>query len=282
MTEIVTLKRPLPPDRSYSQVLNHYLVEKAIASKLRNSTRNQRKVIYETMYDELFRQVPDHPRLHRSFDDALTTHASLQKMRLVERFLENVEDYLEFAPGDCRFSYDVASLVTRAYGVDISDQRNPADKSPDNFRLIIYDGYNLDAVKSNSIDLIFSDQLIEHFHPEDTKLHFETAKRILKPGGRYVFRTPHAQTGPHDISMYFSDDAEGFHLKEWTYVELRALLRELNFASFQCHSFRSGRGFRLPFLYFLAVEKALARVPTRFARPIATRLISSIFAVAVT
>ena len=37
--------------------------------------------------------------------------------------------------------------------------------------------------------------------------------------------TPHKLTGPHDISRDFCENAEGFHLKEYTYKELRSLLR---------------------------------------------------------
>ena len=172
-------------------------------------------------------------------------------------------------------------MVKRAYGVDISDQRNPSDVFPHNFKLIVYDGYDLSAVPSDSMDLVFSDQLIEHFHPEDTRLHFETTLRILKPGGRYVFRTPHAQTGPHDVSKYFSDVAEGFHLKEWTYAELALLLKEIGYSSFRSYAYRRGKAVRLPLGYFFSVEKVLSKLPTAYARPVANRLIATIFAAAV-
>jgi hypothetical protein len=62
---MMELRESLAPDRSYEQVLNHYLVEKAIADKLKEANREERKLIYETMYDELFEKVPDHPRLKR-------------------------------------------------------------------------------------------------------------------------------------------------------------------------------------------------------------------------
>ena len=48
------LKRPLPLNRSFSQVRNHYLVEKAIAKRLKQASREERKLIYATMYDDLF------------------------------------------------------------------------------------------------------------------------------------------------------------------------------------------------------------------------------------
>ena len=33
---------------------------------------------------------------------------------------------------------------------------------------------------------------------------------ILTAGGVYLIRTPHAFTGPHDVSKYFCDEPEGF------------------------------------------------------------------------
>ena len=100
------------------------------------------------------------------------------------------------------------------------------EETPRNFELIVYDGYEL-PIPDNTIDVVFSDQLIEHFHPDDTLFHFRLVRRILKPGGVYVFRTPHGFSGPHDISQYFCHSAKGFHLKEWTYVELSRLLHQV-------------------------------------------------------
>ena len=53
------LTQPLPSGRSYESVLNHYRVEKEIAERLRTATREERKSIYEHMYDELFAKVKD-------------------------------------------------------------------------------------------------------------------------------------------------------------------------------------------------------------------------------
>ena len=45
------LLKPLPPNRSYDQIMNHYLVEKSIADRLKNSTREERKLILAMMCD---------------------------------------------------------------------------------------------------------------------------------------------------------------------------------------------------------------------------------------
>jgi hypothetical protein len=52
--------------------------------------------------------------------------------------------FAEFAPGDCRFSFELCQHVAHVYGIDISDQIGDVEGIPDNFSLIIYDGFNLD------------------------------------------------------------------------------------------------------------------------------------------
>ncbi|MDZ7719667.1 MAG: class I SAM-dependent methyltransferase [Balneolaceae bacterium] len=277
----MNLKKKLPPNRSYKQIKNQYLVEKSIAERLKKADRQERKRIFETMYDELFEQVPDHPRLTRRNSDQLTLKANEEKFSLVNKYVDKSTVFLEFAPGDCRLSFKVAKHVKKIFGVDISDQRNPKDSVPENFKLIVYDGYNLNEIESNSIDVVFSDQLIEHFHPEDTKLHFELVHRILKNGGKYIFRTPHPHSGPHDISKYFCHEAKGFHLKEWTYTEINNMLQDIGYKGFRTFWHGGGFTFRMPYIYFRICEKFLELFPKRYIKKVAKFLIPSLYGVAV-
>jgi len=174
------LKKKLPGDRTFEQIRNHYEVEKAIATRLKKATREERKIIYQTMYDELFKQVPDHSRLKRREDPKMTAIANQNKLKLIEKFIDKATIFVEFAPGDCRFAMSLCNRARFVYGVDISDQRGQFDNVPNNFELIIYDGYDL-QMQENSADVVFSDQLIEHLHPEDTEFHFQLARKILRP-----------------------------------------------------------------------------------------------------
>lgn len=274
------LRRSPPANRSYDQLLNHYLVEKGIAERLKNADRDERTRIYATMYDDLFAQVPDHPRLTRRRNAELTRRANERKFQLVRPYLSAETVFVEFAPGDCRFVTAVAEHVQVAYGVDISDQRGDINASPDNFELLVYDGYTLPQLSAETVHIVFSDDLIEHFHPEDTRLHFELVYRLLRPGGVYIFRTPHAFTGPHDISKYFSDQPAGFHLKEWTYRELRVLLQEVGFNQVHGYWGKRGRLQKLPYAYFAASESLLQNSPKRVHDFLDSRLLPSIIAAA--
>lgn len=267
------LKKKLPSDRTFEQIRNHYEVEKAIATRLKRATREERKIIYQTMYDELFKQVPDHSRLKRRENPKMTAIVNQNKLKLIEKFIDKSTIFVEFAPGDCRFAISICNRVRFVYGIDISDQRGQLDNVPDNFELIIYDGYDL-QMQENSADVVFSDQLIEHLHPEDTEFHFQLVRKILRVQGVYVFRTPHRFSGPHDVSRYFSNEAEGFHLKEWTYSEIAKILKRLEYSSWSGYKYTKRDLTRKPFAYFIIIEYILTMLPKRL-RKITSRYLLS-------
>jgi hypothetical protein len=260
--------------RSTDSLRHHFEVEREIARRLMAADREGRREIYRTMYDELFERVPDHPRLTRRSDPARTEAANREKMAWLAPFLRDGMVVGEFAPGDCMFARSLAPRVERIIGIDISDQRGPVD-FPDNFELMVYDGYEL-PLSDDLLDLMFSDQLLEHLHPEDTKHHLELVRSKLRPGGCYLIRTPHALTGPHDISKHFSEYPEGFHLKEWTYTELIRLLKQVGFRRVRTYISIRSRARRLPKLYFNAVEFLLKPLPRGLQRSLGHVLLKQV------
>ena len=83
----------------------------------------------------------------------------------------------------------------------------------------------------------------------------------LKPGGKYICITPNRLTGPHDVSKYFEDVATGFHLKEYSLAELRALFAEVGFS--ELVTYIGGRGVfvRFPTSAIRACESILCSLP---------------------
>ncbi len=116
--------------------------------------------------------------------------------------------------------------------VDIAERPDIAADKPKNFNFIVYDGYNLN-LPDNSIDVAFSNQVIEHLHPDDTIDHLRLVYRLLRPGGVYVFCTPEKLSGPFDISRYFSNEPQGFHLREWMFIELSGLIQSVGFCCWE-------------------------------------------------
>lgn len=81
-----------------------------------------------------------------------------------------------------------------------------------------------------SYDYALSVQLLEHLHPADMPAHLANIRQILRPGGSYVFATPHRFSGPWDISGLFAlPRSDCFHLKEYTYGEFAVLLAAAGF-----------------------------------------------------
>ena len=163
--------KKLRTQRTMEQLRHHYEVEKGIADRLRRSSREERTEITKTMYDELFSQVPDHPRLTERHDPKHAEIYASRQLLLLKHCLKPEHSFVEFGPGSCALSIAVCSKVKSVYAVDIVEKSNPGVEKPDNFNFIVYDSMNLE-LPDNSIDVVFSNQMIEHLHPDDTVEHF--------------------------------------------------------------------------------------------------------------
>lgn len=246
---------------------HHFEVERALADQLRRArSRAERARIYETMYDTLFAEVPDHPRLVRRDRREEIARHNARKLRLVEPWLAKDARVLEIGSGDCTFAFELCRRVASVYGVELSEKSARLEGAPENFALVLYDGFEF-PFAADSFQFAFSDQLVEHLHPEDAELHFRSVLRALAPDGIYMFRTPHRFTGPHDISRYFTNgEPQGFHLKEWTYRELHATLRACGYESIAAVWNARGRTLRMAMPLVGAMEAVLGALPRGLRR----------------
>lgn len=263
-----------PPER----LCAHFTLEQALAQRLTAARPEHRAGKYTEIYDELFRSLPDHPqhakRMHPN------GRSVIHQIQCISPFLRADATFLEIGCGDAALSFSVAASVGRVIGVDVQENLIDFDKAPRNFQFIEPVGGITFPLPTSSIDLAFSDQLLEHLHPDDALAQLREVVRVLRPGGLYICSTPNAVTGPHDISMYFGYVAAGLHLKEYSYLELGNLLRMAGFksVSFQLH-IRKWRA-APPSLVLLALERMLVRCPrglrSRMAR---TRLMERIMGI---
>jgi SAM-dependent methyltransferase len=175
------------------------------------------------VYDELFERVPDHPQLTRRAAAEEQAAYAQQQVALIRRILAPGGSYVEIGAGDCATVRRVAEFAGSAIAVEVSTDIIPSDLPP-NVRVAISDGVTV-PVAAGSADLVYSNQLMEHLHPDDAMQQLRNIATALRPGGRYLCITPNRLTGPHDISAGFSDEARGFHLREYTYGELAATFR---------------------------------------------------------
>ena len=263
-----------PPTRTAERLRHHFEVERELAARLRGSNREERPALFKALYNELFERVPDHPRLTRRDSPAESRRKVDGQMRLLRTVLQPGSALIEFAPGDCRLAYEAAKTAGSVIGVDISDQRSPDDTPPSNFQLVVYDGYDL-ALADEVADVVFSYQFLEHLHPDDVAPHMKLVHRLLRPGGCYVFDTPHRMSGPHDISAAFGTDLVCFHFQEWSYAEMTEVLQSAGFQ--EVRIIRRGkicgpvldsalRGF----------ERVMSWLPAKLCRWLAGRVLASV------
>jgi SAM-dependent methyltransferase len=267
--------KPMMDPRTPERVRHHYEVEKELAAKLRNSSRSERRQLFETLYTELFERVPDHPRLVRRETPEQSRQKVEGQLHLLRPFLRPETTLVEIAPGDCRLAHAASSLCHNVIGVDISDQRGPDAECPPNFLLKVYDGYQID-LPDGIADVAFSYQFLEHLHPDDVGPHLELVHRLLKPGGKYVIATPHRFSGPHDVSRFFGDDLVCFHFQEWTFRSLEETLKSAGFG--RVRVFRGGK-FRPSYLigaFNKLAEGVIGRFPSGLRKALSRRFYQSV------
>lgn len=281
----MSLLRPISKDepRTAEELFEDYSTEKELAARLRAAPAAERARLYSSLYDEMYCRTPRHPQLRQKASATETAAAVARQMGLLRPFLGANSVFLEVGPGDCALSFAVASVVQQVYAVDVSAAITAGAVAPPNFRLILSDGVSI-PVPPGSVDVAYSNQLMEHLHPDDAVAQLDGIARALRSGGLYLCVTPNRVSGPHDISKYFDVVATGFHLKEYTFVELRALLRAAGFAAVTPYVGAGGVHLLYPGFLVRACEVFLGALPAplrrRFAPSLPSRLVLGLRVVA--
>jgi ubiquinone/menaquinone biosynthesis C-methylase UbiE len=254
------IKVPSEDGRTVDQIIEHYTLEKELAAKLLNSHQEERKHLYTSLYNQLFQKITHHPQISRKMDDSASQIEVQRKMNLIQRYLQADTVFLEVGPGDCKLSFQVAQQVQKVFAVDVSQEITSNAKAPANFELIISDGCNI-PVKENSVSVAYSNQLMEHLHPEDAYEQLQELFRCLIVKGVYICITPNRLAGPHDVSKYFDLVSTGFHLKEYTNQELYNLFSQVGFSKITTYAGGKGVYFKCPMFLTLLCEGILSRIP---------------------
>jgi SAM-dependent methyltransferase len=256
------------------QIKEHYELEKSLASRLLNSTKQERQHLYTALYDELFTKISFHPQLSVKADPSAAAWIVAQRMQLIESFLNPDLIFMEIGPGDCTLSLEIAKHVKKVYALDVSNEITKNLTMPANFELIISDGCSV-PLPDNSVDVAYSHQLMEHLHPDDAIEQLQAICRALVAGGTYICITPNKLSGPHDISQHFDEVATGFHLKEYLLSELYQLFRAAGFSKVSLYKSYQTTHLQIPLFsitiwLFMAIESVLKVLPFPLRRKIAS------------
>ncbi len=216
--------------RSSEQVKEHYEIEKALATRLRESSREERRTLYASLYDELFQRVP--------------------------------------TAGDCAASLAATRFVKKVYALEVSEEITKSLTGPKNFELMLFDGCSI-PLPAESVSIAYSHQVMEHLHPDDALEQLTNIYKTLTKQGIYICVTPNRLSGPHDISNRFDVVATGFHLKEYTNTELSNLFNQAGFSKVRVYAGALGMYMRCPLFLLRLLEGLLDRLPHRPGRVIA-------------
>jgi SAM-dependent methyltransferase len=259
-------RRPGPIARSKEQVLEHYQIEKALAQKLRRASREERRGLYTEVYDELLKRVRHHPLLQARRTAKDVEFTVNQQLDLLAPYINPGTVFLEVGAGGCQLSLALTSRVKHVIAVDVSNEITAHVKPPPNFQLVISNGTNI-PVPPGSIDVAFSNQLMEHLHPDDAAEQLREIYTALAPGGTYLCFTPNSISGPHDVSRGFDPVATCLHLHEYTVRELDRMFKRVGFKHTQV--LLPVGNVRMPVPAITALETCVSALPGPLSRKLA-------------
>jgi SAM-dependent methyltransferase len=249
--------------RTPEQIRRQYDIEIELADKLRRAAgRDERRALYSAVYDELYSSVRDIPHVTAANGPWRAEEVNRQ-VRFLRTFVRPDTRFMELGPGDCRISMAVAAQAAEVHAIDVTSKLVDPSTFPKNMQFTVSQGLTI-PLPSGSIDLAFTDQVLEHLHPEDADEHLREVHRVLAPGGVYVCITPNRLYGPHDGSKYFDEVARGLHLKEYSVTELLEVFRRAGYARTRPYTLtRRVDCMKVPRPLVWSVESALDRLPTR-------------------
>lgn len=107
---------------------------------------------------------------------------------------------------------------------------------------------NLDNIKKDSVDLIVSNSAIEHVpNPRES---LQECSRILKPGGKIIFRVPHETLG-----WNYSPGDWNYHLYTWSPMAIGNLFNDVGFKNITVKSEKRMRPPMFKLMRKLKLEK---------------------------
>lgn len=201
------------------------LLERDIAKSILTCPANQRDISYREGYEKLHRFILPLTE-GKSIYHGANLQKALWKQSLFSQVVGKSQRVLEVGCGEGFLSIALSKSGNIVTGIDVSDtcilvaNRNKSRFSAEMVNFSVMNATKLDFPE-NSFDWVISVDLLEHLHPQDSRLHVLEAARVLKSKGKYLLVTPNASAGIH---------AGDVHIKEYDYKELMELFSNAGFS----------------------------------------------------
>lgn len=212
-------------------VNRHWVLEKELRNKLLGSSPENRREVFEECYTKLYSELG---WLNQETNQDLSVDLEIFYEPWVQLVGPTPQRVYEIGSGKAELLKLLARHGHFCKATEITQERGKIF-APDEERLVwgASDGIHLDRFEAaGSYDIVISNQVIEHMHPDDVAAHFQAVCGILKAGGRYIFATPQRLLGPADVSLVFDHpQPQGMHLKEYTHIDFCAMLPSAGFSA---------------------------------------------------
>ncbi len=106
--------------KSADRILAQYVVEKELAKRLRDATKEERRFLYSAVYDELFTRVPDHNQILENQNPDIARRRTSRQMSLLKPMLDPEMTILEIGAGGCHLIRRLEKRVRKIYAIDVS------------------------------------------------------------------------------------------------------------------------------------------------------------------
>ncbi|MFA4872451.1 MAG: class I SAM-dependent methyltransferase [Patescibacteria group bacterium] len=239
-----------------------YNLEKKLSDQLRTISSEGREQMYAKVYRGFFDMAKQIEGWEGDAEIKENAAKELQKLNLLRHLVHPNTTFIEFGAGDCALALAVARFAGYVYATETTNMLPNNVALPSNFELILVP-LQENLLKRESMDLAYSNQFIEHLHPDDAKEHIKKVYLLLRMGGRYLCMTPNKLTGPHDISRYFTSTPTGFHLKEYSFKELIKLFRDNGFSELITYIGGKGYYMRCNINVVLFIERLFSKLPLK-------------------
>lgn len=267
------------PRQTDAELRRHFEIERGLAAKLREAPgKEERRRLYGEVYRQRSELIPHHPLVRQAADPATRSLFVDPQVKLLRPFVDSRSRFCEVGAGDGAVALAMAPLVDTAIALDVTDALAVDGGKETGFEFRVFDGFDL-GLAPESVDVVYSNDVVEHLHPDDMLDHARAVLEVLRPGGMYVCVSPNRLSGPHDVSRHFAETPQGFHLREYSATELAAALRRSGFRRIRIACTLRGRRLAplLPAAAVLPVEAAIEALP----RPLGRRLAWGLAAVKV-
>ena len=173
-------------------------------------------------------------------------------------------------------NFGADELQIKGCDISLTTSARELDESHPNVELKEASAYDfIKELPDSSIDILYADNVFEHFFPDEAEAIYDELVKKLKPDALLFLIIPNRYIGPGDVSARYlkmGEKARGFHFMEMSFNEVTDSFKKYGIRNLYCvYYIPKAQKFvliRSRFLIALKLkfEKLLSKIPIRFIK----------------